>query len=168
MKNLSLVLRIAWKLQARFIKDGTKLCRTVAWTYTAKWPSKLAKSSEVTPKSFLLRVICLVSVPIQHYLELLSQSIKVHIMIYNITMYIKHKLCHSKTSRYFSLSQCLQRLYAHVSWVVCRKHKEKSRHDLELRSVLWSNLLTECSGRQGTQLGNESAGATPLSHATVN
>jgi len=134
------------------------------------WLSKLAKSPEMTPKSFPHQVVCLVSVPIQHYMELLSQSIKVHIMIYNITMYIKHKLCHSKTSRYFSLSQCLQRLYAHVSWVVCRKDKEKSRHDLELRSVLWSNLLTECSGRQDarTQLGNESAGATPLSHATVN
>lgn len=47
---------------------------------------------------------------------------------------------------------------------------EKSRHDLELRSVLWGNLLTECSSRQNvcTQLGNESAGATPVSHATVN
>lgn len=129
-------------------------------------PNWLSKS----PKSFPYQVVCLVSVPIQHYLELLSQSMKVHIMIYNITLYIKHNLCHSKMDRYFSLSQCLQRLYVHVSWVVCRKHKEKSRHDLELRSVLWSNLLTECSSRQDacTQLGNESAGATPLSHATVN
>lgn len=134
------------------------------------WLSKLEESSEVTPKSFPHQVVCLVSVPIQHSLELLSQSMKVHIMIYNITLYIKHKLCHNKTIRYFSLSQCLQRLYVHVSWVVCRKHKEKSRHDLELRSVLWSNLFTECSGRQDarTQLGNESAGATSLSQATVN
>jgi len=144
--------------QACFIKDGTKLCRTVsAGQNHLKWLQNPSRTKwfvlSLCPYSTIWNCWVSLSKCTSWFITLQCALSTSFVIAKRVDIFPWVNACRD-----------------YVSWVVCRKDTEKSRHDLELRSVLWSNLLTECSGRQDarTQLGNESAGATPLSHATVN